>query len=218
MVELSPSVLSCDFKNVQKDLDQLKGTEVKWLHLDIMDGNFVPNISFGFSLIADIREENDLIFDTHLMIQEPIRYIDKCKEAGSDLVTVHFEACKDLNATLKKIREAGMKVGLSLKPKTKVEEILPYLDMVDLVLVMSVEPGFGGQSFMEDSLDKIKKLRSYIDENKLDVLIEVDGGIKTHNLKKVMEAGVDIVVSGSDIFGKEDIKGQVEEYYKIINE
>jgi ribulose-phosphate 3-epimerase len=218
MVELSPSVLSCDFKNVQKDLDQLKGTEVKWLHLDIMDGNFVPNISFGFSLIADIREENDLIFDTHLMIQEPIRYIDKCKEAGSDLVTVHFEACKDLKATLNKIREAGMKVGLSLKPKTKVEEILSYLDMVDLVLVMSVEPGFGGQSFMEDSLDRIKKLRSYIDENKLDVLIEVDGGIKTHNLKKVIDAGVDIVVSGSDIFGKEDIKGQVEEYYKIINE
>lgn len=218
MVELSPSILSCDFKNVQKDLDQLKDTEVKWIHLDIMDGNFVPNISFGFQLIKDIREENDLIFDTHLMIEEPIRYIDKCRDAGSDLVTVHFEACKDLEATLKKIRESGMKVGLSLKPKTKVEEILPYLDMVDLVLVMSVEPGFGGQSFMEASLDRIKKLRKYIEEKNLDVLIEVDGGIKTHNLKKVIDAGVDIVVSGSDIFGKEDIKGQVEEYYKIINE
>lgn len=216
MVELSPSVLSCNFANVQRDLDKLKNTKVKYLHLDIMDGIFVPNISFGFKLIKDIRNDNDLIFDTHLMIEEPIRYLDELKDAGSDIVTVHYEACKDLHKTLSEIKKRKMKVGLTFKPKTDINLIIPYLDKVDLILVMSVEPGFGGQSFMNDSLDKIKKLRSYIDKNKLDCLIEVDGGIKSHNVNEVIKAGVDVVVSGSDIFGKEDIKGQVEKYYEIF--
>jgi ribulose-phosphate 3-epimerase len=218
MVELSPSILACNFAHLQEDLDQLKDTDLKWLHLDIMDGIFVPNISFGFDIIKDIREANDLIFDTHLMIEEPIRYVDKLKEVGCDLVTVHYEACKDLDKTIKAIKDRGMKVGLTSKPKTDIEELIPYLKDIDLVLVMSVEPGFGGQSFMEDSLDKVRRLREYIDENKLDVLIEIDGGIKTTNLKKVMDAGVDIVVSGSDVFGKESIKDQVDKYYKIFKE
>lgn len=218
MVELSPSILACNFAHLQEDLDQLKDTDLKWLHLDIMDGIFVPNISFGFDIIKDIREANDLIFDTHLMIEEPIRYVDKLKEVGCDLVTVHYEACKDLDKTIKAIKDRGMKVGLTSKPKTDIEDLIPYLKDIDLVLVMSVEPGFGGQSFMEDSLDKVRRLREYIDENKLDVLIEIDGGIKTTNLKKVMDAGVDIVVSGSDVFGKESIKDQVDKYYKIFKE
>lgn len=218
MVELSPSILACNFAHLQEDLDQLKDTDLKWLHLDIMDGIFVPNISFGFDIIKDIREANDLIFDTHLMIEEPIRYVDKLKEVGCDLVTVHYEACKDLDETIKAIKDRCMKVGLTSKPKTDIEDLIPYLKDIDLVLVMSVEPGFGGQSFMEDSLDKVRKLREYIDENKLDVLIEIDGGIKTTNLKKVMDAGVDIVVSGSDVFGKESIKDQVDKYYKIFKE
>ncbi|MDD7462944.1 MAG: ribulose-phosphate 3-epimerase [Anaerococcus sp.] len=218
MVELSPSILACNFAHLQEDLDQLKDTDLKWLHLDIMDGIFVPNISFGFDIIKDIREANDLIFDTHLMIEEPIRYVDKLKEVGCDLVTVHYEACKDLDETIKAIKDRGMKVGLTSKPKTDIEDLIPYLKDIDLVLVMSVEPGFGGQSFMEDSLDKVRRLREYIDENKLDVLIEIDGGIKTTNLKKVMDAGVDIVVSGSDVFGKESIKDQVDKYYKIFKE
>lgn len=218
MVELSPSILACNFAHLQEDLDQLKDTDLKWLHLDIMDGIFVPNISFGFDIIKDIREANDLIFDTHLMIEEPIRYVDKLKEVGCDLVTVHYEACKDLDETIKAIKDRGMKVGLTSKPKTDIEDLIPYLKDIDLVLVMSVEPGFGGQSFMEDSLDKVRRLREYIDENKLDVLIEIDGGIKTTNLKKVMDAGVDIVVSGSDVFGKESIKDKVDKYYKIFKE
>lgn len=218
MVELSPSVLSCNFSNVQKDLDELKGTKVKYLHLDVMDGNFVPNISFGFSQIKDIRDKNNLIFDTHLMIEEPVRYLERFKEAGSDLITVHFEACSNLDETLNKIKSLGLKVGLSFKPKTKLEKVIPYLDKLDLILVMSVEPGFGGQKFIENSLDKIKYLRKYIDDKKLPTLIEVDGGIKTFNLKKVVEAGADIIVSGSDIFAKDDIRGQVETYYEIFNQ
>lgn len=217
MVELSPSILSTNFANVQNDLDQLADTPVKWLHLDVMDGIFVPNISFGFKMIKDLRKNDQFFFDTHLMIEEPIRYIEELKNAGADLVTVHHEACEDLDGTIKEIKNAGMKVGLTSKPKTDIENLIPYLKDVDLVLVMSVEPGFGGQSFMEDSLDKVKKLRTYIDENKLDTLIEIDGGIKTHNLKKVVDSGVDVVVSGSDIFAKEDIKGQVNKYYEIFN-
>ncbi len=220
MVELSPSVLSANFANLQNDLDQLKKTKVKYLHLDIMDGKFVPNISFGFPIIKAIRKDNDFIFDTHLMIEEPIRYIDQFKNSGADLITVHYEACSNLDETIEKIKSCGLKVGLSFKPKTDINNIIPYLEKIDLCLVMSVEPGFGGQSFIEDSIEKIQKLRSYIDENNLSCLIEVDGGIKDHNLKKVIDAGIDIVVSGSDIFSHKEnsIVEQVNKYYKIIEE
>lgn len=219
MVELSPSVLSANFANLQNDLDQLKKTKVKYLHLDIMDGKFVPNISFGFPIIKAIRKDNDFIFDTHLMIDEPIRYIDQFKKSGADLVTIHYEACSNLDETIEKIKTCGLKVGLSFKPKTDINNIIPYLEKIDLCLVMSVEPGFGGQSFMEDSIGKIQKLRSYIDENNLSCLIEVDGGIKDYNLKKVIDAGVDVVVSGSDIFSHKEnsIVEQVNKYYDIIN-
>lgn len=219
MVELSPSVLSANFANLQNDLDQLKKTKVKYLHLDIMDGKFVPNISFGFPIIKAIRKDNDFIFDTHLMIEEPIRYIDQFKKSGADLVTIHYEACSNLDETIEKIKSCGLKVGLSFKPKTDINNIIPYLEKIDLCLVMSVEPGFGGQSFMEDSIGKIQKLRSYIDENNLSCLIEVDGGIKDYNLKKVIDAGVDVVVSGSDIFSHKEnsIIEQVNKYYDIIN-
>ncbi len=220
MVELSPSVLSANFANLQNDLDQLKKTKVKYLHLDIMDGKFVPNISFGFPIIKAIRKDNDFIFDTHLMIEEPIRYIDQFENSGADLITVHYEACSNLDETIEKIKSCGLKVGLSFKPKTDINNIIPYLEKIDLCLVMSVEPGFGGQSFIEDSIEKIQKLRSYIDENNLSCLIEVDGGIKDYNLKKVIDAGIDIVVSGSDIFSHKEnsIVEQVNKYYDIINE
>ncbi|MDY3006178.1 ribulose-phosphate 3-epimerase [Anaerococcus porci] len=217
MVELAPSLLSSNFSNIQADLDKLKDANIKYLHLDIMDGVFVPNISFGFGLIKSIRKNNDFIFDTHLMIDEPIRYLEEFKDSGSDIITVHYEACSDLNKTLEKIRKLGLKVGLTFKPKTKVECILPYLKKVDVCLVMSVEPGFGGQSFMEDSLDKVRNIKKYIDENELNCLIEIDGGIKTHNLKRVIDSGVDLVVSGSDIFSNGEIKDQVFKYYKIFN-
>ncbi|WP_058990562.1 ribulose-phosphate 3-epimerase [Anaerococcus rubeinfantis] len=220
MVEISPSLLSANFANLQKDLDELKKSKIKYIHLDIMDGKFVPNISFGFPIIKKIRKDNDFIFDTHLMIDEPIRYIDEFKESGSDIITVHYEACKNLDETIEKIKESGLKVGLSFKPKTDINKIIPYLEKIDLCLVMSVEPGFGGQSFMEDSLEKIKTIRKYIDENNLSCLVEVDGGIKDYNLKKVIDAGCDLVVSGSDIFSNKEnsICDQVKKYKKIINE
>lgn len=217
MVELAPSILSCNFANLQDDIEKTKGTDLKVLHIDVMDGLFVPNISFGFKVISDIKEKNDYFFDTHAMIEEPIRYIEEFKKAGVDRLTVHYEACKNLYETLEEIKKSDMEVGITYKPGTDTKEILPYLDKVDLVLVMSVEPGFGGQSFMEDSLDKIRELRAYIDKNNLDCLIEVDGGIKTTNVEKVIAAGADLIVSGSDIFGK-DIKYQINKYYEIFKQ
>ena len=216
MVELAPSILSCDFSNLQADLDQTKDTDLKMIHIDVMDGSFVPNISFGFKVISDIRNKNDYLFDTHAMIYEPINYIEEFKKAGVDRLTIHYEACENLDQTIEKIKENDMQVGLTFKPATDLDLIIPYLDKIDLVLVMSVEPGFGGQTFMESSIEKIKILRDYIDNNNLDVLIQVDGGIKTTNVKKVIEAGTDIVVSGSDVFGK-DIKNQIDKYYEIFN-
>jgi len=217
MVELSPSILSCNFSNLQKDLDQTTGTDLKMIHIDVMDGIFVPNISFGFKVIKDIRDKNDYFFDTHAMIVEPIKYIEEFKNSGVDRLTIHYEACENLDQTIDKIKDNDMEVGLTFKPATDIDLIIPYLEKIDLVLVMSVEPGFGGQTFMEDSVEKIKTLRAYIDENNLDVKIQVDGGIKTTNVEKVIDAGADEIVSGSDVFGK-DIKEQINKYYEIFKQ
>lgn len=217
MVELAPSILSCDFSNLQGDLEQTKDTDLKMIHIDIMDGIFVPNISFGFKVISDIRDKNDYFFDTHAMIKEPIKYIEEFKKAGVDRLTIHYEACENLDETIEEIKNFGMEVGLTFKPATDISLIIPYLDKVDLILVMSVEPGFGGQTFMEDSIDKIKFFRNYIDKNNLDVKLQVDGGIKTTNVDKVISAGADIIVSGSDVFGK-DIKNQIDKYYEIFKQ
>lgn len=217
MVELSPSILSCNFSNLQKDLDKTTGTDLKMIHIDVMDGIFVPNISFGFKVIKDIRDKNDYFFDTHAMIVEPIKYIEEFKNSGVDRLTIHYEACENLDQTIDKIKDNDMEVGLTFKPATDIDLIIPYLEKIDLVLVMSVEPGFGGQTFMEDSVEKIKILRAYIDENNLDVKIQVDGGIKTTNVEKVIDAGADEIVSGSDVFGK-DIKEQINKYYEIFKQ
>ena len=217
MVELSPSILSCNFSNLQNDLKQTKDTDLKMIHIDVMDGIFVPNISFGFKVIKDIRDKNDYFFDTHAMIVEPIKYIQEFKNSGVDRLTIHYEACENLDQTIDKIKENDMEVGLTFKPATDIDLIIPYLKKIDLVLVMSVEPGFGGQTFMEDSIEKIKMLRAYIDENNLDVKIQVDGGIKTTNVEKVIDAGADEIVSGSDVFGK-DIKEQINKYYEIFKQ
>ena len=216
MVELSPSILSCDFSKLQENLDQTKNTPLKMIHIDVMDGVFVPNISFGFKVIKDIRGKNDYFFDTHLMIVDPIRYVERFKEAGADRITIHYESCENPLDVIKKIKSLGIEAGIALRPKTELSKILPLLKEVDAVLVMSVEPGFGGQSFIESSLDRVRELRDYIDKNKLACKIEIDGGIKTTNVEKVIKAGCDEIVSGSDIFGKEDIKGQIEKYYEIF--
>lgn len=216
MVELAPSILSCDFSKLQENLEETKDTPLKMLHIDVMDGLFVPNISFGFKIIEDIRDKNDYFFDTHLMIVDPIRYIERFAKAGADRLTIHYEACENPLEVIKKIKELGLEAGITLKPKTQVEQILPLLREVDAVLVMSVEPGFGGQSFIEESIDKVRAFRSYIDQNDLSCKVEIDGGIKTTNVIKVIEAGCDEIVSGSDIFSNKDIKGQIEKYYKIF--
>lgn len=217
MVKLSPSILSANFANLQGDIDKTKGCGLEMIHIDVMDGIFVPNISFGFKIISDIRDKNDYFFDTHLMIEEPIRYIDQFKKAGSDRITVHYEACKDLRGTLKAIRESGMEVGLTAKPETNPKELLEYFDQIDLILVMSVRPGFGGQKFMEESKATMKMYRDYIDENNLDIKIQVDGGIKTTNVREVLDLGVDEIVAGSDVFAK-DIKTQITAYHEIFKE
>lgn len=216
MVELSPSILSCNFSRLQEDLDQTKNTRIKMLHIDVMDGLFVPNISFGFKIISDIRDDNDLFFDTHLMIERPERYIEDFKKAGSDRITFHYEATDDVKKVIDLIRQNNMEVGLTLKPKTDPNLLLPYLKDIDLILVMSVEPGFGGQTFMEDSIERIRFFREYIDDSNLVTKIQVDGGIKTTNVKKVIYAGCDEIVSGSDIFAKDDIRGQIKKYYEIF--
>lgn len=217
MVKLSPSILSANFANLQGDLDKTKGCGLEMIHIDVMDGIFVPNISLGFKIISDIRDKNDYFFDTHLMIEEPIRYIDQFKKAGSDRITVHYEACKDLRGTLKAIRESGMEVGLTAKPETNPKELLEYFDQIDLILVMSVRPGFGGQKFMEESKATMKMYRDYIDENNLDIKIQVDGGIKTTNVREVLDLGVDEIVAGSDVFAK-DIKAQITAYHEIFKQ
>ena len=216
MVELAPSILSCDFSRLQENLDDTKDTRLKMLHIDVMDGIFVPNISFGFKVIEDIRKRNDYFFDTHLMIERPERYIERFVKAGSDRITFHIEATDNPSELIRLIKSFGIEAGTTLKPATDPREILPLLKDLDCVLVMSVEPGFGGQSFMEDSLDKVKIFREYIDKNKLHAKIEIDGGIKTTNVSRVIEAGCDEIVSGSDIFGKDDIKAQIDKYYEIF--
>lgn len=217
MVKLAPSILSANFANLQGDLDKTKGTGLSMIHIDVMDGIFVPNISFAFKVISDIRDKNDYFFDTHLMIEEPIRYIDEFKKAGSDRITVHYEACKDLRKTLEAIKEAGMEVGLTAKPETDPKKLLEYFDLIDLILVMSVRPGFGGQKFMEETKETMGLYRDYIDKNNLDIKIQVDGGIKTTNVREVLELGVDEIVAGSDVFAK-DIKAQIEAYHEIFKE
>ena len=218
MVDLAPSILSCDFSRLQENLDDTKDTRLKMLQIDVMDGIFVPNISFGFKVIEDIRKRNDYFFDTHLMIERPERYIERFVKAGSDRITFHIEATDNPREVIRLITSFGIEAGITLKPATNPKEILPLLKDLDCVLVMSVEPGFGGQSFMEDSLDKVKLFRKYIDKNKLNTKIEIDGGIKTTNVRRVIEAGCDEIVSGSDIFAKDNIKNQINTYYEIFEE
>lgn len=204
---ISPSLLSANFVHLKKDIEDIENSRAKWLHYDVMDGHFVPNISFGYSILADIRKETSMTLDVHLMISDPLKYIDSFVQAGADYITFHYECYQDeklIRETIQKIKKAGKKVGLSIKPATPVSAVRPFLEMLDMVLVMSVEPGFGGQSFMESSLDKIRQLKSEIKEHHFSCLVEVDGGINDVTAKKVKEAGVDVAVAGSYIFKKQD--------------
>ena len=213
---LSPSMLSADFRKLGKQFKVLEEAGVKWLHIDVMDGHFVPNISFGMPVIKSIRKGCDLFFDVHLMIDEPIRYIEECAKCGADLITVHLEACSDVDETLDAIKAQGKQVGLSIKPGTPAEEVIPYLDKVNMILVMTVEPGFGGQSYIKGSNEKIAKVRKFAEERGLDIDIQVDGGINKKTVIEALTAGANIIVAGSSVFeGK--LKENAEWFHETVS-
>ena len=201
---ISPSVLSADFLHLGRDTEMLNRSEAEWIHIDVMDGVFVPNLSFGFPVLSAIRKVTTKVLDTHLMIVEPERYIERFAKAGADIITIHIEATEDLPAAIRTIKACGVKAGVSIKPKTPVSAIVPYLDDLDLVLIMSVEPGFGGQAFIPASLEKIAQLRALADELGTETIIEVDGGIDAATAPLCAAAGANVLVAGSAVFGAKD--------------
>ena len=205
---LAPSILSCDYMNMQRDFAECKENGVKWLHVDIMDGHFVPNLSFGYSLVKAMRPVTDLVLDVHLMIDTPIKYAENFCKAGADYLTIHVEADtpENIRKTLELIRSFGVKPGIVVKPKTPAEAIAEYLPMVDMVLVMTVEPGFGGQKFMADMMPKVKKLREMLDKVNPACHLEVDGGVDLNTVVTCKENGADVFVAGSAYFGSADKK------------
>ncbi len=213
---LAPSVLSADFSTLGKDIAVVASAGAELIHLDVMDGKFVPNISFGAPVISSVRKITNAIFDVHLMIEEPIRYLNDFVKAGADIITVHYEACTDAANTLQEIHKAGLKAGLAISPDTPVSVLKPFLKEVDMILIMSVHPGFGGQSFIEESLNKIEDTRSMLQEcGRDDVWIEVDGGIGTANITKVKDAGANVFVAGSAVF-KGDMVANTKQLLALI--
>ncbi|NJM16348.1 MAG: ribulose-phosphate 3-epimerase [Bacteroidales bacterium] len=207
---VSPSLLAADFGNLQQQIELLNNSQATWLHLDIMDGVFVPNISFGFPVIKHVKKHAKKPLDVHLMIVDPDRYLSEFVHAGAHVLTVHYEACRHLHRTVSEIRSLGAKAGVSLNPHTPVEVLKEILPDLDLVLIMSVNPGFGGQSFIENSLSKVKTLKQMIKAAKVNTQIEIDGGIDRLTGKKAVDAGVDVLVAGTAIFGAENPVQEIE--------
>lgn len=212
---IAPSVLSADFLNLGRDIEMLNQSKAEWIHLDIMDGLFVPNISFGLPVVQAIRKATTKTIDVHLMIEQPERYITAFADAGADVLTLHYEASRHLHRAMQQIRDAGMKAGVVLNPHTPVEllqDLLPYLD---LVLLMSVNPGFGGQKFIPQILDKTVRLKKMIEKRGLEVLIEVDGGVNAETAAQLFDAGADVLVAGSYVFGSEDPQKTIERLLEV---
>lgn len=208
---VAPSLLSANFLDLGKDVEMLNRSEADWLHLDVMDGVFVPNISFGFPIIEKVRKATSKPLDVHLMIVEPERYVERFRKAGADIITVHAEACKDLPGILKLIRSTGASPGAVISPDTPVEAVFGAAQWADLILIMSVYPGFGGQSFIGKSLDKIVALKRFLLQEQLPALIEIDGGVDLLNARSLTRAGVDILVAGNTIFASDDPAGTIRQ-------
>lgn len=209
---LSPSLLAADFMNLEKELQEITDGGAKYLHIDVMDGHFVPSISFGMPLINSVRKKTELLFDVHLMITNPERYIEDFAKCGADIITVHAESTAHLNRVITQIKELGLKAGVAINPATP----LSVLEYVDMILIMTVNPGFGGQTYIENSTKKIHDLRKMINERHLNIDIEVDGGIKLHNVKEVMDAGANIIVAGSAVFN-EDTFSNASRFLEILS-
>lgn len=197
---LSPSILAADFKVLGQEMKKTEENGAAHIHFDVMDGMFVPSISFGMPVLASIHDATEQFMDVHLMVQEPIRYVEAFQKAGADYVTVHLEACEDVKTTLDKIHACGMKAGLAVNPETDVKELVPYLEDVEMILIMSVYPGFGGQKFIPESLDKIREVRAMLNEKNLETDIQADGGIYVENVREVLDAGANVIVAGSAVF------------------
>lgn len=209
MIKISPSILSCDYSKMGEEFKRMKDCGADWLHIDVMDGHFVPNITLGAPIVKCMRKCSDLVFDVHLMISDPKKYIPDFVKAGADIITFHVESDSPVEETVDLIRSLGCKAALSVKPKTPVEVVFPYLDKLSMVLVMTVEPGFGGQSFMADMMDKVKLLRAESEKRGLDMDIQVDGGINEKNAGLAVESGANVLVAGSAIFGSADPKATI---------
>lgn len=217
MIKLAPSILAADFANLQRDIELIDKAGAQWVHIDIMDGHFVPNITFGPPVVKAIRPHTKRVFDVHLMIEEPDKYIKDFYHAGADIITVHAESCTHLHRTIQGIKELGLKAGVSLNPATDLSILNYVLEDLDMVLIMSVNPGFGGQSFIESSIGKIETLKTMINNTGKDIDIQVDGGIGLANVKDVIDAGATSIVAGSAVFNTEDPAKTVGDFLEIFN-
>lgn len=215
--QLAPSILSADFNRLGEQIQRVEKTECRWLHIDIMDGMFVPSISFGMPVVKSIRKESSLYFDVHMMVKDPERYVEEFQSCGADMITVHAEACRDLAETVKKIHETGADAGVAVNPDTPLSAVTDVMDQVEMILIMSVYPGFGGQKYIPESTERIRTLRRMLDEKGLEhVHIQVDGGINRATIDEVLAAGANIIVAGSAVFGS-NIEQNVRELQEKIS-